>query len=158
MGADLPISIALQYSENVSVENKFITLYQIESENAKNAGLELVFKMTHNGMIKMEKVQVMTKEEPKRRKTTEPTQESDKSEPVSNAVPCCELKFNKTSLGGMAQDMVNHYVNYEQQSMSTQRGSRRKKPSSKLRIILIKQKIGFMKKGKMPQNKLTKIF
>jgi len=57
----------------------------------------------------------MTKEEPKRRKTTEPTQESDKSEPVSNAVPCCELKFNNTSLGGMAQDMVNHYVNYEQQ-------------------------------------------
>jgi len=113
--ADLPISIALQYSENVSVENKFITLYQIESENAKNADLELVFKMTHNGMIKMEKVQVMTKEEPKRRKTTEPTHESDKSEPVSNAVPCCELKFNNTSLGGMAQDMVNHYVNYEQQ-------------------------------------------
>merc|ERR1712106_944417 len=30
---DLLISIALQYSENVNVENKFITLYQIESEN-----------------------------------------------------------------------------------------------------------------------------
>jgi len=42
--------------------------------------------------------------------------------------------------------------------MSTQRGSRRKMPSSKSRIILIKQKIGFMKKGKMLLNKLTKIF
>lgn len=112
---DLPVSIALQYSENVNVENKFITLYQIESENARNADLELVFRMTHNGMIKMEKVQVMTKEVPKRRKTTEPAQEMEQREPANNTVACCELKFNETSLGGMVQDMVNHFSNYEVQ-------------------------------------------
>merc|ERR1711892_1588763 len=112
---DLPISIALQYSENVNVENKFITLYQIESENARNADLELVFRMTHDGMIRMEKVQVMTKEVPKRRKTNEPTQEMENREPANNAVACCELKFNETSLGGMVLDMLNHFLNYEVQ-------------------------------------------
>lgn len=112
---DLPVSIALQYSENVNVENKFITLYQIESENARNADLELVFRMTHNGMIKMEKVQVMTKEVPKRRKTTEPAQEMEQREPANNALACCELKFNETSLGGMVLDMLNHFSNYEVQ-------------------------------------------
>jgi len=110
--ADLPVSIALQYSENVNVENKFITLYQIESENARNADLELVFKMTHNGMIMLEKVQVMTKEAPKRRKTFEPTQES---EPENNGVPCCELKFNETALGGLKPELVTYYVNFEDQ-------------------------------------------
>eukprot|EP00092_Neocalanus_flemingeri_P034469 GFUD01037480.1.p1 GENE.GFUD01037480.1~~GFUD01037480.1.p1 ORF type:complete len:764 (+),score=200.20 GFUD01037480.1:264-2555(+) len=106
--ADLPVSIALQYSENVNIENKFITLYQIESENAKNADLELVFRMTHNGLIKIEKVQVMTKEAPKRKKI-------EKQKPETNAVACCELKFNETSLGGMVHDMVAHFVNYEAQ-------------------------------------------
>jgi len=110
--ADLPVSIALQYSENVNVENKFITLYQIERENARNADLELVFKMTHNGMITLEKVQVMTKEAPKRRKTFEPTQES---EPENNGVPCCELKFNETALGGLKPELVTYYVNFEDQ-------------------------------------------
>ena len=33
--ADLPVSIALQYAEGVQVENRFISLYQIESDNAK---------------------------------------------------------------------------------------------------------------------------
>lgn len=115
--ADLPISVALQYSENVNVENKFIALYQIESENAKNADLELVFKMTHDGMVKMEKVQVMTKEVPKRRKTAEPTQEIENREPENNTVACCELQFKETSLGGMVPDMVNHFLNYEVQMM-----------------------------------------
>jgi len=115
--ADLPISVALQYSENVNVENKFIALYQIESENAKNADLELVFKMTHDGMVKMEKVQVMTKEVPKRRKTAEPTQETENREPENNTVACCELQFKETSLGGMVPDMVNHFLNYEVQMM-----------------------------------------
>jgi len=115
--ADLPISVALQYSENVNVENKFIALYQIESENAKNADLELVFKMTHDGMVEMEKVQVMTKEVPKRRKTAEPTQETENREPENNTVACCELQFKETSLGGMVPDMVNHFLNYEVQMM-----------------------------------------
>merc|ERR1711892_950327 len=62
-------------------------------------------------MINMEKVQVMTKEVPKRRKTNEPTQEMENREPANNAVACCELKFNETSLGGMVLDMLNHFLN-----------------------------------------------
>jgi len=110
---DLPVSIALQYAENVNVENKFIALYQIESENARNADLELVFKMTHDGMVKMEKVQLMTKEVPKRRKTSDPTQESENREPENNTVSSYELKYKETSLGGMVPDMLNHFLNYE---------------------------------------------
>lgn len=33
--ADLPLSLALQYVENVNIENKFIALHQIESEVRK---------------------------------------------------------------------------------------------------------------------------
>merc|ERR1712241_1626638 len=54
--ADLPVSLALQYAENVAVDNRFIALYQIESENRRNADLELGFKLDKNGMIKMENV------------------------------------------------------------------------------------------------------
>merc|ERR1712203_1030675 len=32
--ADLPVSIALQYAENVAVDNRFIALYQIENEKS----------------------------------------------------------------------------------------------------------------------------
>merc|ERR1712117_794333 len=55
--ADLPVSVALQYAENVPVDNRFIALYQIESDNMKNADLELGFKLDKNGMIKLEKEQ-----------------------------------------------------------------------------------------------------
>jgi len=113
--ADLPTGIAVQYSENVNIDNKFITLYQIESEKAKNADIELVFKMDPNGMVQMQKVRVMTKEEPKRRKTNEPTLGKENSEQSNNPVPCCELKFNGTSLGGIAKELVNNYVAYEEQ-------------------------------------------
>merc|ERR1719320_1914950 len=101
---DLPVSIALQYAENVNVENKFIALYQIESENARNADL---------GLVKVEKVQLMTKEVPKRRKTSDPTQESENREPENNAVSSYDLKYKETSLGGMVTDMLNHFLNYE---------------------------------------------
>jgi len=111
--ADLPVSIALQYSENVNVENKFISLYQIESEGAKDADLELMFRMTHDGMINVEKAQLMTKEVPKRRKTSETNKENENQEVENNVKPSSELKFKETSLGGMTKDAVDHYFNYE---------------------------------------------
>lgn len=91
--ADLPVSVALQYAENVTVENRFIALYQIESDNAKNADLELGLRLDKNGMIKLEKVQLLTKEVNKRRRTSE----------GEGAV---KLSFTETALGGLPSDMV----------------------------------------------------
>jgi len=103
--ADLPVSVALQYAENVSVENRFIALYQIESDDAKNADLELEFRLNRNGMIKMEKVQVLTKEANKRRRTTE-------NEEAEMAM--VKLNFVETSLGGLPAEVVTHLVGLEE--------------------------------------------
>jgi len=97
--ADLPVSVALQYAENVPVDNRFIALYQIESDNMKNADLELGFKLDKNGMIKMEKVQLLTKEASKRRRTSE-------GEPGSAEGSMVELRFTETSLGGFPFEVV----------------------------------------------------
>jgi len=96
--ADLPVSIALQYAENVAVDNRFIALYQIESENRRNADLELGFKLDKNGMIKMEKVQLLTKEASKRRRTSEGDGSAEG--------PMVELRFSETSLGGFPEEVV----------------------------------------------------
>merc|ERR1712226_1081404 len=117
---DLPVSIALQYAENVNVENKFIALYQIESENARNADLELVFKMTHDGMVKMEKVQLMTKEVPKRRKTSDPTQESDNREQAKNMLEEQLYKYraaiNENSEGIEEEEAFKNIKDYFEQT------------------------------------------
>merc|ERR1719228_3288431 len=78
---DLPVSIVLQYSENVNIENKLITIYQIENENVKNVDLELFFKITPDGMIKLSKANMLNREAPKRRKTSEPMHEAETTEP-----------------------------------------------------------------------------
>merc|ERR1712004_666346 len=96
--ADLPVSVAVQYAENVQVDNRFIALYQIERDNMKNADLELVFKLDKNGMIKMEKVQLLTKEASKRRRTSEGDNSAEGS--------MVELRFTETSLGGFPSEMV----------------------------------------------------
>jgi len=102
---DLPVSVALQYAETVNVENRFISLYQIESEEAKNADLELLFVFNKNGMIKLEKVQVLTKEDNKRRRTSET--EGTESKMV-------DLKFTETRLGGLPRDIVTQLVSAEE--------------------------------------------
>jgi len=96
--ADLPVSIALQYAENVAVDNRFIALYQIESENRRNADLELGFKLDMNGMIKMDKVQLLTKEASKRRRTSEGDGSAEG--------PMVELHFSETSLGGLPEEVM----------------------------------------------------
>merc|ERR1712107_62971 len=105
--ADLPVSVALQYAENVPVDNRFIALYQIESDNMKNADLELGFKLDKNGMIKMEKVQLLTKEASKRRRTSE-------GEPGSAEGSMVELRFTETSLGGFPSEVVTKFREEEE--------------------------------------------
>ena len=53
--ADLPLHIAVQYGENVDVDNKFICLYQLTGAPSKNVDLELVFGMSQNGLVKMDR-------------------------------------------------------------------------------------------------------
>jgi len=103
--ADLPVSVAIQYAENVSVENRFIALYQIESDDAKNSDLELEFRLNNNGMIKMEKIQLLTKEANKRRRTSE-------NEEAETAM--VKLKFVETSLGGLPAETVAKLVAAEE--------------------------------------------
>merc|ERR1712047_214954 len=81
------------------VDNRFIALYQIESDNMKNADLELGLKLDKNGMIKMEKVQLLTKEASKRRRTSE-------GDPGSAEGSMVELRFTETSLGGFPSEVV----------------------------------------------------
>jgi len=104
--ADFPVSIALQYAENVTIENKFITLYQVEGENGKATDIELVFKMTQNGMVNMETVKEISKEAAKRRRTSKDTENQD---------ACSELKFSQTGLGGLVEELVNYFRDYEAQ-------------------------------------------
>merc|ERR1712107_251745 len=96
--ADPPVSVALQYAENVPVDNRFIALYQIDNDNMKNADLELGFKLDKNGMIKLEKVQLLTKEASKRRRTSEGDNSAEGS--------MVELRFTETSLGGFPSEVV----------------------------------------------------
>jgi len=103
--ADLPVSIALQYSENVDIDNRFIALYQVVSEAAKNADLEVIFQVDQNGMIQMKNVNVMTKEAPKRRKTFESSLDLDDAMDTSS-VPNCQLKFEVTSMGGLPSEIL----------------------------------------------------
>merc|ERR1711971_1341895 len=104
--ADLPVSVALQYAENVEIDNRFTALYQIESEDRRNADLELGFKLDKNGMIKMEKVQLLTKEASKRRRTSEGD--------GSVEGPMVELRFSETSLGGFPEEVVAHLKEAEE--------------------------------------------
>merc|ERR1712018_777471 len=64
----------------------------------KNADLELGFKLDKNGMIKMEKVQLLTKEASKRRRTSEGDNSAEGS--------MVELRFTETSLGGFPSEVV----------------------------------------------------
>ena len=107
--ADLPVSIALQYAEGVQVENRFISLYQIESDNAKNADLELVFRLDKNSMIRMEKVQVLTKEANKRRRT---------SAGEGGEAGLQELRFSATALGGLPRDTVQQLREAEERMVA----------------------------------------
>ena len=105
---NLPVSVAVQYAEGVNVENHFIALYQIESEEAKNADLDLLLQVDKNGMIKLEKVQVTTKEANKRRRT---------SEGSGQETPVAELKFTETCLGGLPGELVARLGQQEEQML-----------------------------------------
>merc|ERR1712029_1167641 len=114
--ADLPLHLAVQYGENVDIANKFISLYQIGSEELKNAELELVFSVTHHGLVKLGRAFLTSRDEKtKRRKTRDstPTQAVDDMETGGDGndvttTPPVEITFTETALGGLPTEVINH--------------------------------------------------
>ena len=114
MRADLPFHIAVQYGENVDVDNKFICLYQLSGEPSKNVDLELVFRMSQNGLVKMDRSFQVPKDETKRRKTNEhphknTEQRNLKEAGSGNDVRSCsrtEIHGTKSELGGLPGELV----------------------------------------------------
>jgi len=111
--SDLPLHLAVQYGENVNINNRFISLYQlgVEGEELKNAELELVFTLSQQGLITLARASLLTADESKRRKTIEPppTQIADKEVETRRK----ELKFSVTSLGGLPTQLLSHLTQQE---------------------------------------------
>jgi len=111
--SDLPLHLAVQYGENVNINNRFISLYQlgVEGEELKNAELELVFTLSQQGLITLARACLLTADESKRRKTSEPppTQIADKEVETRRK----ELKFSVTSLGGLPTQLLSHLTQQE---------------------------------------------
>jgi len=111
--SDLPLHLAVQYGENVNINNRFISLYQlgVEGEELKNAELELVFTLSQQGLITLARASLLTADESKRRKTSEPppTQIADKEVETRRK----ELKFSVTSLGGLPTQLLSHLTQQE---------------------------------------------
>ena len=118
--ADLPLHLALQYGENVDITNRFISLYQLaEGEEMKNAELELVFTLSQEGLISLNRASQLTADESKRRKTCEPppTQSQGPDKEVKSDVVATgarrELRVTVTSLGGLPEQLLSHLTQLE---------------------------------------------
>lgn len=116
--ADLPLHLALQYGEHVNINNRFIALYQlaVEGEEMRNAEVELVFTLSQQGLVTLDRASLLTGDETKRRKTCEPppTQGQDKeveSEVVTGTRR--DLEFSVTSLGGLPSQVLSHLTKQE---------------------------------------------
>jgi len=112
--SDLPLSLALQYSESVDITNKFISLYQVDGDTTKNVDLEITFAMNQNGMVRMERVKGIPKEANKRQRTSETHQESQEAMDSSSSAIYEDLKFTVTSMGGLPNDVVSQSKANEQ--------------------------------------------
>jgi len=124
--ADLPLHLAVQYGENVDIGNRFISLYQIGSEELKNAELELVFGVTHDGLVNMGRAFLTSLDEKtKRRKTTESTPTQAVVDDMENGdgndvttTPPVEITFTETALGGLPAEVISHLVDQEKKMIN----------------------------------------
>merc|ERR1711963_653251 len=102
--------------ENVQVDNKFITLYQIGEDERKDSDLTLVFEMSQDGLVQLTKVSLMSCEEAKRRKTeNNRLPESETQIKGDDTIfSASNVSFAETSLGGLPNAVINHLINEEQ--------------------------------------------
>jgi len=109
--ADLPLHLAVQYGENVEINNRFISLYQLgaEGEEIKNAKLELVFTLSGDGLVLLNRARMASAGETKRRRTQSGATEGEEEEERFNQ----ELKFSVTSLGGLPAGLMSHLKEQE---------------------------------------------
>jgi len=115
--ADLPLHLAVQYGENVQIENRFISLYKLGEEEMKNVDLNLWFKINDNGLIMLDKAEMLISDadDVKRRKTATddatdtPTQDDNTPKSVT---------FTETSLGGLPAELVTHLCSEERKMIA----------------------------------------
>merc|ERR1711902_93227 len=89
---------------------------------SKNVDLELVFRMSQNGLIKMDRAFQVPKDETKRRKTNEhPHKNTEQRNPEESGSgddarsgSRTEIQFTKTELGGLPVDLVTHLRSEEE--------------------------------------------
>merc|ERR1711915_462884 len=112
---DLPLHLAVQYGENVQVDNKFISLYQIGEDERKDANLFLLFEMSQEGLVNLKKVNMMNTEEAKRRKTDVEKLPQNETEVKSDDIisSTSNVSFAETSLGGLPDAVINHLITEE---------------------------------------------
>jgi len=113
--ADLPLHLAVQYGENVQVDNKFITLYQIGEDERKDSDLTLVFEMSQDGLVHLTKVDLMSSEDAKRRKTDDNQLPESETQIKGDDTmfSALNVSFAETSLGGLPNAVINHLINEE---------------------------------------------
>jgi len=113
---DLPLHLAVQYGENVNINNRFIALYQLaaEGEEMRNAEVELVFTLSQQGLVTLNRASLLTADESKRRKTCEPDQLPPTQGVAKEAETTRrELDFTVTSLGGLPAQLLSHLTQQE---------------------------------------------
>lgn len=109
--ADLPLHLAVQYGEDVNINNRFISLYQLagEGEEIRNAEVELVFTLSQQGLISLDRASLLT--ESKRRKTSQPPPTESEEKEVERTRR--ELGLTVTSLGGLPSHLLSHLTQQE---------------------------------------------
>ena len=111
--ADLPLHLAVQYGEDVNINNRFISLYQLagEGEEIRNAEVELVFTLSQQGLISLDRASLLTADESKRRKTSQPPPTESEEKEVKRTRR--ELGLTVTSLGGLPSHLLSHLTQQE---------------------------------------------
>ena len=111
--ADLPLHLAVQYGEDVNINNRFISLYQLagEGEEIRNAEVELVFTLSQQGLISLDRASLLTADESKRRKTSQPPPTESEEKEVERTRR--ELGLTVTSLGGLPSHLLSHLTQQE---------------------------------------------
>lgn len=91
--ADLPLNVALQYTDSSPIEDKFISLYKVDGTEAKRGVFNLKFGFDTIGALELKEV-VMTAEEQltKKRKSVSPDRgedmEESENDETTELVPC----------------------------------------------------------------------
>ena len=117
--ADLPLHLAVQYGENVDVDNRFICLYQLGAEQQQSTDLELVFRMSQDGLVELDRAHAVTRDETKRRKTSGEPQPMPAAESEGGAeVARTPVNVQQTQLGGLPSQLVTHLAREEQRMIA----------------------------------------